>query len=360
MLSWKEVLSHGALRITWILSFSILLLCAPDTYGASLHRFVVRADIPGWQGPVCWAARGQTIRVRAEGRWTIDVGGKPPVGPAGYQHQPPYGRFRFGALIMQIGCQTDDLSAKEAPKRPPVVFERHAVGTKSVITPRYGGLVYFYINDSDCTDNAGAIQVIVEGGTGAAVIGYRSRWLRNWPNSIRNIQAPWGEFQGDHVIFSLPTKEMCKVKDPVKVMKYWDTIYLHYCDLDGRVPARKKTRYVPDVDISVGFMHSGYPIMYMTSTIPQLVDMDNPRFPRWGFLHELGHNFQRPAYNFEGTTEVTCNIFTLYGYQQMGLNKIVQEKWKDGYFKKLAYLANGADFAQWQKDPFLGLYMYME
>jgi len=124
--------------------------------------------------------------------------------------------------------------------------------------PKYGGVVYFYVNDRTPADNAGTIDVAIEGGRLAPVVGYHSPLLgAQWPGSLDSLDAPWGEFQGDYIVLTLPTEEMRKVKDPVKLMKWWDQLYLHYCELDGRRPSQEKTRFVPDVDILVGGMHAG-------------------------------------------------------------------------------------------------------
>ena len=32
----------------------------------------------------------------------------------------------------------------------------------------------------------------------------------------------------------------------------------------------------------------------------------------WGFFHEMGHNHQQPDWTFDGTGEVTNNVFVLY------------------------------------------------
>jgi len=348
----------------------ILVLNTSAAYGQGTGpiTFVVRAEQPGWQGPVGWAEKGVPVQIRASGNWTTNVGTKRPVyvGPEGYDKKR--GDFRLGALILQIGCHTDNLSQKKNPKRPPVVVERHAVPGQLVVTPQHGGLVYFYMNDIEFKNNAGAMQVSVAGALPAAVIGKDSDVLRGWPESVAHIKAPWGEFQGDHVVLTLPIEHMRDVKDPGRLMHWWDTLYLHYCGLDGRNPRPLKERFVPDVDLSAGSMHSGYPIVYHMLRIAEIANMDHPKFPRWGFLHELGHRFQRSDYGFEGTGEVTCNIFTLYGYHMMGMEHAVDTKLglPSGGLrtkvrsKTIEYFGKGRRFEDWQRDPMLGLATFIE
>jgi hypothetical protein len=346
--------------LCWLLMMMVVfLLSASDAGAAETHRITVRSDIGGWQGPVCWAEAGQPLHVQAQGRWTIQAGERPTVGPGGYEKKRK--KFPLGALVMQVGCHTDNLSNKDEPRRDPVVVERHAVEGNLRVVPEHGGLVYFYINDGRTGDNAGQLHAQVTGGQTAPVIGLGSPLLEDWPASISDLKAPWGEFQGQHIVLTLPTESMRKVDDPGKLMEFWDGIYRSYCELAGRAPAKAKTRYVPDVDISHGFMHAGNPIMYKMSTIPKLIDMQHPGFPNWGFLHELGHNFQQSVYTFGGTGEVTCNIFTLYGFHSIEREDMVEKKWRKGAEKKPHYLEEGADFnGTWKRTPFLALHTYHE
>jgi len=378
----------------------ILMLNTPAAYGQGNRpiTFVVRAEQPGWQGAVCWVEKGVPVEVRASGNWTMNVNVPKMryVGPEGYNNK--HGEFRLGALILQIGCHTDDLSRKENPKRLPVVVERHAVPGQLVVTPQHGGLVYFYVNDvqdppawNNFNDNAGEMQVTIVGALRVAVIGKGSSVLRGWPKSVAGITAPWGEFHGGHVILTLPIEQMRQVKDPASVMEWFDTLYLHYCDLDGRLPSARKERFVPDVELSRGLAHAGYPIMYTASPMrpPSQGDIvqleanlardaagqsDGASLATarntWAFMHELGHNFQREDYTFEGTLEVTNNIFVLYASDKMDLKHVMDHvvngpgghygSRRLGFSKSLDYMASGAKFDDWKKDQCLALYFYTE
>jgi hypothetical protein len=106
-------------------------------------------------------------------------------------------------------------------------------------------------------------------------------------------------------------------------------------------------------------MHSGYPIMtWMDDSIP--LSLDATRLTTqgtWGHWHELGHNRQKGAWTFEGTGEVTNNVFTLYMMDKVAGQSI----WKrigseEPKFK--TYIEKGGDFGQWKREPFLALYMY--
>ena len=75
---------------------------------------------------------------------------------------------------------------------------------------------------------------------------------------------------------------------------------------------RRPERMVSDVAISVGFMHSGYPIMLHLPEAREMVAVSKDKMPGWGFHHEIGHNHQKTEWTFDGTGEVTNNIFSVY------------------------------------------------
>lgn len=84
------------------------------------------------------------------------------------------------------------------------------------------------------------------------------------------------------------------------------------------MPQNERKRFiVSDIRPSAGYMHSGYPIVtgldVATSTNSNFIfNMTNfLKNGDWGIFHEMGHNMQRGWWTFDGTGEVTCNIFSL-------------------------------------------------
>ena len=43
--------------------------------------------------------------------------------------------------------------------------------------------------------------------------------------------------------------------------------------------------------------------------------------------HELGHNLQRDQWTFEGSVEVTVNLFSMHACEFVIGNKIIHQKW---------------------------------
>ena len=81
----------------------------------------------------------------------------------------------------------------------------------------------------------------------------------------------------------------------------------------------------------------------------------------WGFYHELGHNHQDYKWTVSQTTEVTCNIYSLYLIYRMHGTTIAQNMWVERkledtvkkYFEKP--LRTMKDYGA---DPFLALVLY--
>jgi hypothetical protein len=111
-------------------------------------------------------------------------------------------------------------------------------------------------------------------------------------------------------------------------------------------------------------MHSGYPIMTGLDVTDAFVDLAKLRSVNsgWGFYHEIGHNHQSRDWTFEGTGEVTVNLFTMYILETVcGVSKedATKRALVDPAARIKKYLAN-PDFKTWQSDPFLALAMYAQ
>jgi hypothetical protein len=131
----------------------------------------------------------------------------------------------------------------------------------------------------------------------------------------------------------------------------------------------RQERFSVDRQISAGYMHSGYPIMTFEDVAGTFADAAKLRGKgaTWGFFHELGHNFQESEWSFEGTGEVTNNLFSLYASEKLngitpatyGIahNAMTPEAQANRLTK---YLAGGKKFQQWKNDPFLALTMYSQ
>ncbi|XP_040269522.1 TRPM8 channel-associated factor 2-like [Bufo bufo] len=136
-------------------------------------------------------------------------------------------------------------------------------------------------------------------------------------------------------------------------MSLWDNIMSTVADL-ASVPKKlpRPERIVADVQISAGFMHSGYPIMCHVPTAPSLVSVTSLKKGMWGAAHELGHNQQRGVWEFPPhTTEATCNLWSVYVHETvLGIprdNAHPSLKPGDREKRIKQYLKNGANLDEW-------------
>ena len=95
-----------------------------------------------------------------------------------------------------------------------------------------------------------------------------------------------------------------------------------------------------------------------------LVDVEHLRSEcNWGFYHEVGHNHQVDDWTFDGTVEVTVNLFTLYVFEFLCGTPVTGDF--HGHHESRAemmalYDFDNPDFELWKREPFLALVMYAQ
>lgn len=261
-------------------------------------------------------------------------------------------------LRVRIGCHQDDLWALPEWKRAPAIDRSWALDGASVrIANAFGGPVYVEVPDGL---KAGA-KVTLAGVVEAPLFVLGATNDEAW-RAIRERPAPWAELVCDRVALSVPTSVARKIDNPTAIMEHWVRVMDAVADLAGRPRERKRPeRYVADVQISAGYMHSGYPIMTHLDAASFMTDLKGLTDQGWGPYHEMGHNHQDGMWTFDGTTEVTCNLFTVYvletvcGVEHAETTRVLND---EGTRKRVKHLAEGARFEKWKSDPFLALQMY--
>jgi enhancin-like peptidase M60 family/peptidase M60-like protein len=264
-------------------------------------------------------------------------------------------------LHLRIGAHSDELWHRPRWERHPEISAKHALDRAlvSVASP-HGGALYIELS-RDLDD---ALEVTIDGAVSAPRFTLGRTTANEWRKS-RRAPAPWAELESEHIVLSVPSSTIRSLDDPTKLLELWDRVMLVFPELDRRPLARRRERIVPDVDISAGYMHSGYPVMTHLDAAPWLVDHDRllgrPEPQVWGLWHELGHNRQHTDWTFDGTVEVTCNLYTLFVLDRIsGVAPIDHPRIGPLQEKFEAYVAAGADFAQWKREPFLALYTYVQ
>ncbi|MFN3729737.1 MAG: M60 family metallopeptidase [Fimbriimonadaceae bacterium] len=266
-----------------------------------------------------------------------------------------------------VGCHTDTLWHLESWKRAPEIARSFALNqqTTTIASP-FGGLLYIDVPEQAKAERivnvSGAVRAtrFVRGQTSAA----------DWATE-RRYPAPWAELEGERVVLSLPASVVQQLDDPTELVEFWDTVADLCADLATWPRERsRKERFVTDRQISAGYMHAGYPLMTGMDVAEVFVDL--PRIKAdghggvWGFFHEIGHNHQSDLWTFEGTGEVTVNLFTLYVYDKLLGMPVTQAR--GTLFKPEAigerYVKfrdeDGLSHDKWKNDPFLALLMYVQ
>jgi hypothetical protein len=299
----------------------------------------VDTHVPAWHSTGLYAAPGEVVEVRL------------PDNAAGK------------GLSVRIGCHTDGLWHQNEWKRAPEItrsFPLNASTTKAANA--FGGLIYIDV-PGKC--DLGTVAVEIANAVEAPYFVLGRTDPVQWRDEVRNRPAPWAELETSKVILTVPSEDIRALDNPVPLMEFWT----HVLDSDAELAAQpidreRPERIVADVQISAGYMHSGYPIMTWLDAPKLAVNLqDLVTKGSWGHFHELGHNHQSGYWTFEGTGEVTVNLFSLYvidrcchlpGAGHPAVDPATRDK------KTREYLAAGAPFDKWKSDPFLALYMYMQ
>ena len=187
-----------------------------------------------------------------------------------------------------------------------------------------------------------------------------------WNNELKKRPGPWAEFACGKVILTCPSENARKVANPTQLMEFWTKVVEAQDDISNQAAERKRPeRIVTDVQISAGYMHSGYPIMVPTSAADEMITFNKLKFPGWGFYHELGHNHQRGDFTFEGTGEVTNNVLGLYVYHSvLGKDPYIGHSGHHCARRRRSTSSRsrrrGDKFAVWKKEPFVALTTYIQ
>ncbi|XP_062838799.1 TRPM8 channel-associated factor homolog [Anolis carolinensis] len=216
-------------------------------------------------------------------------------------------------LQVQIGCHSDDLSEAEEWKRAPVVIRRFEVkNPRMEVSSLWGGLLYVIV---PAETSLGPISITVEGAVKAPYFKHGDTSLSAWQNTIRNSTVPWTELETENVIMTVPTEDARKINNPDILLTTWDNMMRAVAKLAAISPVfPRPERLVADVQILVGWMHAGHPVMLHLDSVQEMTDVqsihDNGL---WGPIHELGHNQQQSGWEFPPhTTEATNNLWSVY------------------------------------------------
>lgn len=271
-----------------------------------------------------------------------------------------------GTWSVSVGCHRDTLEHSQSSQRrwPNVVVTRAIIQQRTTVMSPYGGLVYL-----ESPDDGGIIRFELDNVVEAPYFDLTDpASVADWDRR-RLTPGLWTDVSGEHVTITLPASSVRHLDDPSVAMATWDRVVTSYHDLRGTDPRReRRTWVVADEQPSVGYMHSGCPIVtHLDVADPTSADflLDAHALTTrgtWGVFHEIGHNMQREDWTFRGTREVTCNVFTLYAMHIIANRDPWIHEWLSNQLDNIRkYLRSGAPFeACWELDPGVALGMYAQ
>jgi hypothetical protein len=288
-------LVEGKERVARTVAYDSNLVHRWDTTAGNAPNLATSPDV--WQETGLYAAPGEVV--------TVKVASIP-------EHR---------VVKVIVGCHRDSLLKLDKWSRFPVIartFELK-VGDNKVANP-FGGQLFIQSSHKDWrkpvkASPAAPLQFANAVAMPTYVLGKDTpeSWMK-----AKQLPAPWVTLIGKQVILHVQAHETKKLADPKGLLEWWDKAMALEDDLIG-LERLAPERVVPDRQISAGFMHSGYPFMCWIDP-SQKDSVDLPKLTKegnWGFFHELGHNHQRTAWTFDGQTEVTCNLFSLYVMEKL-------------------------------------------
>ncbi|XP_043821123.1 TRPM8 channel-associated factor 2-like isoform X2 [Dromiciops gliroides] len=228
-------------------------------------------------------------------------------------------------LQVQIGCHSDNLHGAQKLCRAPVVIHRCCLDRPELsVSSLWGGLIYILVPNGS---KLGPVSITITGAVPAPYFKLGETSLEEWKSSIRHRPVPWGELATDNIILTVPSEHLQDLEDPEPVLHLWDEMMGAVAKLASiSFPFSRPERIVADVQISAGWMHSGYPIMCHKNQPEEIINEKRIRSSGiWGPIHELGHNQQRQlqeAFGWEPFTQIFTEYQTLSGVPNNNAGKM--------------------------------------
>lgn len=382
--------------------------------GTVVHRLTIASFLKQWQSTGLYVIPGEPIFATMLEDALLEL----PQKPADLK------------IRVRIGCHTDSLHKKEEldrwpdvtlfadwwPFRPSqntnyldsVMLTDSRYGSNAVFASPYGGLLYFEVIDTGGFNNDNLITFEISGGAtkvpwfslsrqaqyhntqhysevfpglerldmiqdaGQRMLGYYPDMT--WEEKLEEFgDVPFGEVESELIIFSMPVSSLKSLSesDLVKALKLWDIALSAELGIASQKLERKE-RVAFDIQISAGYMHSGYPVMTYLSACEPSKNSKRPKpldytlleeGDQWGLFHELGHNRQKGWWTPGCVVEVTVNIFSLTATWAVSGKTPYKAGWfRDQKEEMLRYLkSDNKHFQTASNEARLGVYgMYLQ
>lgn len=281
----------------------------PDGAERVTQELEINAKAVGWVSTGLYAPAGEKVTLTVPARWAD-------------------GKWR-----VRIGANTSELSLADESSRtidrfPKVSGEMPVTHEITVFGNSFGGPVYVCLPDNGQRigvrngDVEGAldyappapepVMVKVSGAVRMPTFRLGRTTPVEWLEAQRGYPAPMAELCTDKIIFTMPSQFVRKLDDPEIPLAVWDRLQDANADLSGRPRVRPvPMRLAIDAAVKWGEAYAEYPICAPSYWAPPIVEGK----PGWGHAHEIGHLHQKADWTFEGCTEVTVNLFSMYALE---------------------------------------------
>ena len=259
-----------------------------------------------------------------------------------------------------IGAHTDGLWGKDVIKRHPKIHRYWWIdNTSAEIGNAFGGPIYAAI---PAGSEFGEFDITISGAIPAPMFVLNETSDFEWIYSERDHPAPWTELASDNFIMTVPSYEIRELNSPTELMEWWDEALSMEHELYGFEPWPRVERAVFDVQISAGWMHSGYPFMAHDLSVNDVVNASHMRENGdWGMFHELGHNHQWKPSTLPGTSETGCNFASVYLMEDLvGIegHSAVDPEQREARME--SYFDDGSNISNWSVWTALDTYLLIK
>jgi len=170
--------------------------------------------------------------------------------------------------------------------------------------------------------------------------------VQQWRASIRSYPAPYAEIGSDKVIFTLPSTYIRRLDVPDLVVEKWDAVVDAMSELSGRPKTKPfPHRFLIDAHVNWGLAFASYPINAPLSWAETIVRGEI----KWGHVHELGHLHQHRSWTYQGTNEITVNIFSTYALEVVDGQRQSEKSRQQVIEKARKYLSRPEEERNWMK-----------
>lgn len=315
----------------------------PPAAPRTTRAVTINPSVGRWHSTGLYAAPGEVVTV------TIP----PSLVGAGFQ-------------VRVNGC-TDNISGKTEWLRSPVVSRIFSLDQETVaVGNAFGGAVY--VDLGTVAPGGVPFEMTLAGAVEAPYFVLGENTNEEWIATLRDLPAPYAELVCDRLALAVPSSMIRGLENPVELMTFWKGVVDRLDHIGGFEHLRNSGERIQiDVQISAGYLHSGYPMMGPHQAGPELVDLDYlTHTGSWGWFHEIGHEMQRRPdkswsyynpYTSDGQVEVTVNIFANAALEYATTNPPVEGHQFSAHplevaRRAVAAVGTGTSFASRDQYPF--------